>query len=275
MIKYKNVKWNMYNGALIPRVPPHTEVHLTDMEAMELLSKSKAYLIWYTNEWDRPDGEFWYLIKDSFDGFNELKTKHRTQIRRGLKNCLVKRVGKEEIADNGYEVYKSAFDRYSTNLIPMTEDVFRSGILNSDYDNWAVYVKDKNRMIAYSQITIFQDSCNSTITKFNPAYLNLRPSEALFFEINKYYLGDKSYGYVSNGSRSISHNTNIQQFLEQKMNFRKAYCKLNIHYRNDIKLLISTLYPARHIIWKTKHKSTIRLSTILKLEEIRRGFNEH
>ena len=273
MIEYNNIMWNNYHGALIPRVAPHTEISLTDKQANELLSKSNAYLIRYTNEWDRGDGEFWYLIKDNFGGLEELKTKYRTQIRKGLKNCIVTRVRKEKIAENGYEVYKSAFDNYTTILTPMAEDVFKSGILHSDYDHWAVYTKEGNRLIAYSQVTIIDNICKTTVAKFDPAYLRLRPSEALFYTINRYYLAEKNFLYVNNGARSISHDTNIQHFLEQKLNFRKSYCKLNIYYRKDIRLIVNTLYPFRYLIWRTKGNILSKLSAILKQENIRRSSN--
>ena len=261
----------MYHGALIPRVPPHTEIHLTDIEAKELLSISKAYFIRYTNEWDGPEGEFWYLIKDNFGGLEELSTKYRTQIRKGLINCEIKRVNKEEIAENGYKVYKSAFRNYSTELKPVSEKSFKESVLNSNYENWAVYAKNDNRLIAYSQITILDNTCNSTTTKFNPAYLRLRPSEALFYEINKYYLDGKGFSYINNGTRSISHDTNIQNFLVQKLKFRKAYCRLNVHYRTDIKLIVNALYPFRKILGKTSFMLTNRLSTLLYQEYIRRS----
>lgn len=248
------------------------EINLSEEDAKELLSISNAYMIRYTNEWDRESGEFWYLIKDSFGGLEELKTKYRTQIRKGLKNCTVIRVNNEEIAENGYVVYKSAFDNYTTDLKPVTEAAFKSNILTSDYDHWAVYTKEGNRLIAYSQVSILNNICKTPVAKFNPAYLRLRPSEALFFTINKYYLADKGFLYINNGARSISHNTNIQHFLEQKLNFRKAYCKLNIYYRKDIRLIVNTLYPLRHLIWSTKYNFTNRLSVILKQEEIRRSY---
>jgi hypothetical protein len=272
MIKYNNIIWNLYQGTLIPRVPPHTEVNLSCSEAKKLLSLSKAYLIRYTNEWERPGGMFWYVIKDDFAGMDELKSKYRTQIRRGLKNCTIKRVSREEIAANGYSVYHNALNHYNIGLEKKDEETFRENTLNSNYDNWAVYAKEDNRMIAYSQITILDDACNSTTTKFDPGYLRLRPSEALFFEINKYYLGEKNYLYVSNGSRSISHDTNIQDLLIQKLKFRKAYCKLNIYYRPDVNAIIKILYPIRKLIPKIQHKHARKLSALLVQEEIRRSY---
>lgn len=91
MIEYKNIKWYKYHGALLPRVAPHQEIYLSKKEAKELLKKSGAYFLRYTNEWDREGGEFWYVIKDTQEGLVQYKSRIRNQIKRGLKNCIVKK----------------------------------------------------------------------------------------------------------------------------------------------------------------------------------------
>jgi len=65
VIEYKGIKWYYYQGALLPRVPSHYEINLTPKEQKELLKRSKALFLRYTNEWDRDGGEFWYVIKDN------------------------------------------------------------------------------------------------------------------------------------------------------------------------------------------------------------------
>ncbi|MEN8122616.1 MAG: hypothetical protein ABFS35_19900, partial [Bacteroidota bacterium] len=160
VMKYKNIDWHMYHGALVPNVPRHKEINLTKNEANELLSISKAYFLRYTNEWDRGYGEFWYVIKDKYGGIQEISKNYRKQIRKGLENCIVKRVSKEEIAEHGYEVYRKAFEKYHTNKSPENIEQFVTNILNSNYDNWAVYAKNDNKMIAYSLIDTTDNVCN-------------------------------------------------------------------------------------------------------------------
>lgn len=43
MINYKEVSWYHYQGALLPRVPPHQEIFLTQKESRELLKKVKHF----------------------------------------------------------------------------------------------------------------------------------------------------------------------------------------------------------------------------------------
>jgi len=127
-------------------------------------------------------------------------------------------------------------------------------------------------MIAYAQNFLLDRSCNYGSMKFYLKYLNLYPSYALIYHMNRYYLNDKDFLYVSDGARSILHDTNIQEFLIKKFQFRKAYCRLNIVYRWDIKLIVIFLYPFRKIILKINQNFFKKISVLLAQEEIQRSY---
>ncbi len=272
MIEYKGIEWYYYQGALLPRVPPHQDIFLTRDEEKELLKKSKALFIRYTSEWDRDISEFWYIIKDVNEGLETYKSKIRYQIKKGLKNCIVKKVSKETIAESGYDVYVKAFEHYRTFHKPKLEDNFKKEIMNSSDDFWAVY---HNRLlIAYANNFIENNICHYNSMKFNPSFFKLYPSYALIYTMNSHYINEKGCIYVNDGARSIAHNTNIQELLIKKFNFRKAYCKLNIYYRKDIAILIFILYPFRKILKKINNNFIQKISIILKQEEIKRSFEK-
>jgi len=271
VIEYKGINWYYYQGALLPRVPPHYEINLTSKEQKELLKKSKALFIRYTNEWDRDGGEFWYVIKDKQEDLLGYKSKVRNQIKKGLKNCIVKKVDKMVISNEGYEVYKEAFNNYTTFHKGSSEERFKRDIFQSKDDFWAVYNQD-NLLIAYANNFIENNMCHYNSMKFHPKFRNFYPSYALIYTMNEYYLNKKKYLYVNDGARSISHETNIQEFLIKKFHFRKAYCRLNIVYRWDIGLFIKLLYPFRKIIKKINYPLIDKISIILNQEKIRRSF---
>lgn len=274
---YKDVEWRYYRGALIPKPAPHVEMKLTPGEEKELLTRSKAYFLRYVTDWDSEDGEFWYVIKDTKESLENYKSKMKNQIRKGLKNCRVEKVDKSEIVQNGFAVYKTAFTGYQTDMTPMSQESFEKSILNADLnvtvDFWAVY-NLKNILIAYSENIVDYDCVNYSSIKFHPDYMKDYPSYALFFKMNEYYLNEKKYQYVNDGARSISHITNIQDFLMNKFHFRKAYCRLHVVYRRDIGLIVWVLYPFRTLISKVHHKFFNKLSVLLKQEEIRRSFEK-
>ena len=272
MIKYKNINWKLYQKVLIPDVPPHIEVILTKQEANELLEKTDAYFIRWTNEWDRKDGKFWYVIKDEKEDINNYSSNTRSKIRRGLKRCKIEKVTKEYIAKHGYEVYKKAFKRYNTFLQPVTQENFSKGILKSldNIEFFGVFIE--NKLVAYSQNIIKDNNVNYSVIKFDPDFLKHYISYALFFEMNKYYLNEKNFLYVNDGARSLSHETNIQEFLISKFRFRKAYCKLNVVYRKDIEILVNILYPFKNLIYKSNNKILQKIGVVLRHEEIRRSY---
>ncbi len=272
---YKDIAWKYYHGALLPQTAPHIKIELTKEEEHELLKLSKAYFLRYVSDWDREEqSQFWYVIKDHKENLEQYKSKIRNQLKKGLKNCIIKKVTKEEIASYGYEVYKSALNSYHTNLTPIDKETFQNEILRCEnYDFWAVYTLE-GALIAYSQNLIENNSINYSTIKFHPEHLKLYPSYALFFMMNQYYLNEKNFLYVNDGARSISHDTNIQDFLIQKFRFRKAYCKLHIVYRWDIELAVKVLYLFKSFLPRVNSKILNKISILLKQEEIRRSFEK-
>lgn len=273
-MRYKGIDWKYYQGALIPKCAPHFKIKLNKEEEKELLKLSKTYFLRYVSDWDKEEqSEFWYVIKDNFEGMHELSSNTRSKVRRGLKHCIVKQVTQDDIAAEGYEVYFHAFKNYSTYIKPVDKETFIKMILaECQCDFWAVYQKDEDKMIAYSQNFIEENSVNYSTIKFDPEYLKFYPSYALFFTMNQYYLEEKNFLFVNDGARSISHDTNIQDFLVQKFKFRNAYCTLHIVYRWDIGLMVKVLYPFLLLISKINNKVFNKLTILLKQEEIRRSF---
>lgn len=96
------------------------------------------------------------------------------------------------------------------------------------------------------------------------------PREALFYVMIYHYLKNKNILYMIDGARSISHQTNIQDYLIQKFNFRKAYCYLNIHYSFIIKFITQIFYPIRNIMKFMNFNPVKKLYILLIQEEIRR-----
>lgn len=103
--------------------------------------------------------------------------------------------------------------------------------------------------------------------KANPAYLknSTYPYYGLIYEMNRYYLDELKLKYVNDGARSITEHSNIQPFLIEKFNFRKAYCKLQIEYQWWMKLGVNVLYPFRNII------PVRTVKAILNMEAMKRG----
>jgi len=88
--------------------------------------------------------------------------------------------------------------------------------------------------------------------------------------MNEFYLQRRSLKYINNGTRSIAHHTNIQDFLIKKFKFRKAYCNLHIRYHPVIKIIISLFFPLRSIFRLSKIRFLRNMHILLFQEELSR-----
>lgn len=99
------------------------------------------------------------------------------------------------------------------------------------------------------------------ITKYQKLYAYY----GLIYEMNRYYLEDLKLKYVNDGARSITNYSNIQPFLIEKFNSRKAYCHLDITYRWWSWCIINVLYPFRAVI------PICQVKALLNMEAMARG----
>ncbi|MAW21301.1 MAG: hypothetical protein CMD16_02755 [Flavobacteriales bacterium] len=261
-------KWRKYNGALIPNTPPHIEVDL-ECIGKKIVEDGAYFARWTTNFDCNKETNFWYIINDTPMLIKDYSKNTRSKIRRGLKRCKVKLVNKEEIKKSGFLAYSKAFLRYKTNIYPKTYNEFKNEIdrLEGIWHFWAIYSSD-NILIGYSQNRIFENYCDYSTVKFHPDYLTLYPSYALFFTMNNYYLNQQKFKYVNDGAKSMSHDTNIQNFLTQKFKFRKAYCKLHLQYRPVLRVIINILFPFRLMISKIQFGIFKKINVLLNHENI-------
>jgi hypothetical protein len=265
-----DTNWRIYKKCLVSavNVAPHNSVDISHKEARLLLKQNKgAWMIRWTSEFDCAENtKFWYVIKDTYNGFNELSPNARNQIRKSLKMCDFKQISKSEYIEKAYDVYKSAFERYKIpDGSPINKESFvkiSQNIDNRNINIWGGYDKESGILIAYAFNIIQDNYCSISVLKGNPQYMKTHLSfYGLLHSINEYYLNDTQLSYVSDGARTLTEHSNIQDFLIQKFKFRKAYCKLHVEYVWWLKIIIKLLFPFRNFI------KNVRIKGILKMEE--------
>lgn len=275
---YKGILWVEYQRMIQPLGPAKLDYSISKEEAEYLLSKfPDSFLIRYTMGFNTtPVSNEWYaVIQDNFLDLDDIPSGNsRSKIRRGLRNCHVSLIDANLVADKGYEVYITAFERYKDARRPqITEEKFKRNVeITKDFediiDYWGVFHQDK--LIAYATVYKFDSiEADYSVIKFHPDYLKLYPSYALFYTMNKYYLEEKRFEYVNDGFRNILHRTNIQDFLIEKFKFKKRYVNLNIIYKPWFRYLLYTTFPARYLLERLSPK----LQALYKLEEIRRIYD--
>jgi hypothetical protein len=213
----------------------------------------------------------WYaVVCDRFVSMDDMPSKHRSEVRRGLRNCQVRRIAPFDIAARGYEVFIAAVTSYSRLTYKIcTAAQFRERLTaERDFSDvihyWGVFHDDA--LIAYSQNMVFGSTeVNYSSIKIDPKHLSLYPSYALIYTMNEYYLNN-GFAYVNDGWRSIQHDTNVQQFLIRKFCFRRAFTRLLVNYRPVISMGLRAAFPLRHLL----HRIHPKIAVLLTVEEIRR-----
>lgn len=264
----------VYNKMIVP-VGPITKKY-NKLDYKELFNEfPNAVMIRTTSGIEKTEKNDWYaVICDDFKSLEEMNSKIRYQVKKGLKSCTVKKISIEFLAEHGYEVYISAFKSYKHTTIPNTSKgkFYNDIMLGKGFDDlieyWGCFSEDK--LIAYAINHIYgKEEVEYSVIKINPTYLKKYPIYALIYTMNEYYLKENEFKYVNDGFRSISHDTNIQDFLISKFNFRKQEVSIKIKYRWYLDLIIRYTFAFRNILRRIDR----RINAIYTMEEIIRMKN--
>ena len=264
--------FKLYKGAWIDDTPPHLTKELSRKECLILLDKG-GYLVRNSYNFDViQNTSFWYIIKDTFEGMDELSSRTRNKIRRSLKTYNIKRIQPDEFLRFGVTIYNLALGQYKVKAKTLSSEQFKDSIERQIKDGrfqyWGVFETITNTPVALAVCILNKDCCEYSTLKCVPSYLHnsTYPYYGLIYEMNRYYLQDLKLKYVSDGARSITEHSNIQPFLEEMFNFRKAYCNLQIEYKWWLGLAIKVLYPFRKIIKIKKIQSLLRMEAMRRNE---------
>lgn len=236
-----------YNGA------PDCEPELSEAQSAELLQDG-GWLVRNTFDFDCEDKtDFWYIIKDSFDGLEELSSNVRRKIHKAGQYIEYRRVDIKIIRDSGYPIVKATFDDYNVKDRIMNAEVFNNYLDEcgeTKFDYWGIFDKETKKFIGFCTVHIWDNCCEYGVSAIWPEYKRnaTYPYYGLYHTMNTYYLNELKFKYVSDSARSITEHSHIHQFLEQNFKFRKAYCKLKITYKWWFGIIVRLLYPFRNII---------------------------
>lgn len=262
---FKITNYKIYKHAWIDKRAPHFGEKLDSTSISELLSNG-GLMVRNTYDFDcEKETSFWYVIKDSFEGMEELSSRCRGKVRRSLKTYDVRRVSAQELLAVGLPIYQVACKSYKVKADIITKQQFEDRIASCEKagntDFWCLYDRTTSEAVALAINTVYGDCCEYNTLKCKPFAMHnsTYPYYGLLYEMNRYYLEELKLKYVNDGSRSITEHSNIQQFLIDTFHFRKAYCRLQIVYKWWMRLVVNLLYPFRKIIPFLSVKSVLRM----------------
>jgi hypothetical protein len=262
MLRSKNSPFEVLDGQLFVRkarwitpVGPASQPYALSQEQGRRLLKTLGglWVQWTDGFGPHAAGSEWYVLTcrkhipvDEVASHNA-----RKHIRRGLKRCEVRQVDAAEIARNGYDTYCAAVRSYGTAAGLPTREEFARRVLGDEpfgdiRHHWAAYRDGK--LIGFNQNLIYGTTeVDYTLGKYHPEHLEYYPAYALFARMNEFYLAQKGFSYVNAGSRSISHETHVQEFLIRLFNFNPEPTGLHVQYRAPYGALLRAARPFRPV----------------------------
>lgn len=279
MIGYEYIQengfvWRKHFGALIPLSMPHVESEQKKKAVQKTLkSSSTLFARWDCGFDSKEESKWWHIIKDQREDIHNLSSNTRNQIRNGSKKYNASLVTTDIIKSECYFIYRTAFESYETFEKLLSRESFERAIdnLSEDTEFWGVFETSTNDLVGFSENIARDDACFYLSIWLLPDAMKKYAGYVLIHQMNKHYLNEKNCLYVSDGSRSISHDTRVHDFLQSKFGFRKAYSSLNIVYRPWFGALVWILFPLRFLLKRLPSRFFKKVSIVLFQEEIRRS----
>lgn len=263
------VTWRLYKSTWI--FLEESKEELLSSEEANALLKERGLMVRNTYDFDtKEETSFWFIVKDHLENISELPFSARRNIRRALRFYNIRKINVNEFSEKALPIINSAQKSYKVKSKVTSKKEFDKEIKQYKKDDnkefWIVERRSDNEAVAIAINTIKEDSCEYDTMRCKAEALKDRtyPYYGLLYIMNNHYLGKRKLRYVNDGSRTVTEHSSIQDFLIHNFKFRKAYCKLKIHYKCWLSVVIKLLFPFRNII-------PIRnIKGILKMEEYSR-----
>ena len=249
---------------------PHLEPKLHKKEWKALLREG-GLMVRNTYGFDGHEKTcFWFIIKDQYEGLEDLSSRTRNKIHHAFNHFEYRLILFEELQKKGYQIIDETYADYPVHDREMNEEVFMDYLAQcreKSFDFWGIFDKETRQMVGFCTVTLWDDCCEYGMTGIMTKYKkgSFYPYYGLYQHLNQHYLEELHFKYVSDSARTITEHSQIQDFLIQNFNFRKAYCQLEVYYQWWMKIAVKLLYPFRKII------PLQRVKAILNMEAMQRG----
>lgn len=267
--------WKYYHRAALPTTPPHEIPNLSPLEDGSIWSidDKKPLMARWTSDFDQgEETNWWYVIKDTPFDPSLLKAKRRYEINKGIKNFEVKAISPCEHLEALYEVQIAALSGYpKRNRFTISKEAFfRDMGRTENYVYFGAFSRKTGKLLGFASVFCQSSWLDFRVLKADPAAEREGVNAALVEGLLRYFQELLQQGiYISDGIRSIHHETAFQDYLEKYFGFRKAYCKIHIKYHPRIKPVIGLLYPFRKLLGALDFIGAVhQINSVLRMEEL-------
>lgn len=270
------VPWNSAGRILSPISMPHVKIGVDREAIRNVLNDRGLLLARWTDCWDLPyEAQWWWTCCDrkDYDVDTVESPRGRRDIRKGLRSCQVRMISLDELLASGWKAYGQAHRSYGFNTPRHRFEVIMSNL--SRYPGtefWAAFVDQT--LAAFASCQVIDNAVVLGVAKSDPELRRFCPNNALFYTFTKEYLVNRSVSYVTNGCRTLLHDTTINDLLV-RMGYRRVYARVNVELSRCAKLAwhSRTLLQVASRL-RPKHLTLQKFNGFVKLMKIARTFHD-
>lgn len=203
-----------------------------------------------------------------------LPSKRRYEITKARKFCESRKINPEFFLNELFSVYENSFLGYAEVERPKNinfenfKNYITELISQGNHDFYGCFFKATRKLIGFliteNRKNIVGLKQQKTMPEYEKYNSNASLLDVFLLDINGKLKNKKIF--VSNGSRSIRHQTNFNTYLEKYFGFRKAYARLHIAYRFPFGIFVKILRPLKLFLKNTKNPFLYNVYCILKMD---------
>lgn len=273
------MKFVYYNHSYVsetPEIPVLEKLSFSQIKnAINMTGGGRAFLASYITEFDVNEQTEWYFtIKDSEYDLSILPSKKRYEITKARKFCESRKINPEIFLDELFSVYENSFLGYAEVERPKDinfedfENYIEDLINQKNHNFYGCFFKETGKLIGFliteNRENVIGLKQQKTMPEYEKYNSNASLLDTFLLDVNE-KLKNKEI-IISNGSRSIRHQTNFNSYLEKYFGFRKAYAKLRIVYKFPIGIFVKLLRPFKVFLKNTKNPFLYNIYCILKMD---------
>ena len=230
-IVYKTESSYWYNQGFkaLQAFPYHWQINPDVKELDDLLKHAKALTLRYSTPVTSCEGKISYHAYLEAESYNidMLGKWARKNVRRGMKNCEVRKISFEQLAKEGYELQINTLSRQGRKLNLMKEEWQTRCLAASDlpgFDAWGALIEGK---LTASVITFQMNDCGYMLyQQCHCDYLGKHVNNALSFIVTSELLARSEINSILYGLHSLDAPSSVDKFK-----FRMGYSAQPVRQR--------------------------------------------
>jgi hypothetical protein len=229
IVRTASCYWHSQGPRVYQAFPYHWVIRPPEDELMQFLREYRVFGLRYSTPVDGPEGAISYhaVYECPSYGFENLTKWGRKNVRRGLKNCVVKPISFERLAREGWALQLDTLDRQGRQLRAVRETWNKRCLAAADlpgFEAWGACVGDH---LAASVITFQMDDCAYMLYQqcrrdFLPEHVN----NALSFVVTQTLVSRPEIHSILYGLHSLDAPPSVDEFK-----FRMGYTARPVRQR--------------------------------------------